>query len=98
MASCRSPRFLLECEEERRALADLAFGPDPSTMAPYDSLDGREPNAATLELVDAMKSLEDAVELVGMSHVEPGTIVPNKEGPDPISLTSPELDYRVLAL
>ena len=41
-------------------------------------LDNSESYTCSLELISAMQSLENAEELVGISHVESGAIVGNK--------------------
>jgi hypothetical protein len=49
-------------------------------VARYDTLDGRETDARTGELVLVVKALEDTEELVGVLHVKAGAVVLHEEG------------------
>ena len=49
-----------------------------------DSLDDGEADARSLEISGRMKALEGREKLVGVSHIESSTVVPDEEGPFPL--------------
>src|SRR6185312_4088308 len=71
-------RMNLSCadgKEERRADVGSRFRPDLAPVAVDDALDDREPDAGAFELFRAVKALEDAEQLVRITHVEAGAVV-----------------------
>ena len=66
-------------EEEGRALAGPAFGPDAAAVAGDHALHGGEADARALELGGVVQALEGAEELVGVGHVEARAVVADEE-------------------
>ena len=79
-----------------RALVHLRIGPNSPAMLLHDALNGGQPDAASFEIVLAMKALKDAKELVGILHAEPHAVVPHREDHFAVLAPSPNLDERPL--
>src|ERR1700722_14351698 len=62
-------------ELDGRAASDLAFGPDATAVARDDPLHGGQADAGAGKLGLVVKALEGSEELLGVSHVEAGTVV-----------------------
>src|SRR5204862_5699849 len=62
-------------EIERSALVDSALGPDAAPVPRHDPPDGGQTDAGAFELLGPVQPLEDAEQLVGILHVEPGAVV-----------------------
>ena len=63
MAAAIDRRSGGEREVEPRAAIRLSFRPDASPMPPDDALNGRQPDAGSLELFARMQTLKDAEQL-----------------------------------
>src|SRR5215212_5970800 len=67
-----------EREVEGRPFAHLALGPDPASVPVDDARHRRQPYARSLELVLPVQPLEGPEQLVRVSLVEAGPVVPHK--------------------
>jgi hypothetical protein len=68
-----------ERDIERGPMPNLSFGRDGAAMPLHDALDIGQTNARALELVHAVEPLKDAEELITIAHIEPDTVITNKE-------------------
>src|SRR5690606_7000994 len=66
-------------KEETGTLIHIAFRPDFSTMSVDDSIDGRQPQPGSLELVVMMKALERREQLRRMADIKSNAVVPDHE-------------------
>src|SRR5712691_7747967 len=66
-------------EIKRGALVHCAFGPDAAPVPRHDPPDGGQTNAGAFELLGPVQPLEDAEQLVGILHVEPGAVVADEQ-------------------
>jgi hypothetical protein len=68
----RHPNFLratrtyieAQCKEERRSLADRAFGPDGTAMAAHDALHRGKPDSGPRELSLRMQTLKRLIDSI----------------------------------
>src|ERR1051326_4891746 len=71
-------RVAISCSHSklnRCAFVDFRLGPDPAAVTKNDTLRDSEADAVTFELIAAVETLKDAEKLVGILHVEAGTVV-----------------------
>src|SRR5260370_7962272 len=66
-------------------------------MPLHDSLHDRQTDAGALELLGAVEPLEDAVQLVGVFHLESRTVVPDEVRQLPRAAGTADLDRRLRA-
>src|SRR5258706_5395692 len=64
-----------ECEIDCRPLVGGGVDPDAPPVPVHDPLDGGQADPDARELVLAVQTLEHAEQLVGVRHVEPGSVV-----------------------
>ncbi len=86
---------LRQGKEERRPGSDPRFGPDFTTMAEYDALDGRKTDAGTDELTRIVQSCEYAEKLVRVLHIEAGAVIADIIYRSGAALIDPELNQCV---
>ena len=65
-------------EIESGAPIDFAFGPYSASVTLNDTLHDGQADAGALELLSAVKSLEDAEEFFRVSRIESRAVVPDK--------------------
>lgn len=58
-----------------RAFVRFAFRPDFPAVPKNDPLDYREPDAGTGKLCLTVQTLEDTEQLIGVVHIEAGSII-----------------------
>src|SRR6185437_14665054 len=68
-------------EEKGGAASGRALGPDAAAMTLKDALHDRKANTGALELLARMQSLEHPEQVVGVFHVEAGTVVADEVDP-----------------
>src|SRR5215468_9376022 len=99
ISAMSSPRPIGHRDEESRACIHQPFGPHLPTVAMDDPLHGGEADSGAFESIGPVETLEDAEELVDVSHVEADAVVPDEQRHCLVLLVqTTDLDLRVRAL
>src|SRR5512135_3912235 len=84
-----------ERERKRGPLFRLSFAPDASVVPMDDPLDRGQADARSIEFCRGMQPLERSEELIRISHVESGPIVPDIIGSHSIFSSHAEFYFCV---
>src|SRR5882672_108447 len=83
---------------ERRATVHLRLGPNAASVALYNPLNNRQPDARAFKLVNTVQPLKYVEEFAGVFHVEPRAVVLHEIDALAVFLAPTDVNQRRIAV